>query len=164
MKKTIPFDIKYRPQIESGEYKVQTRCGENVRILDWNIHGDHPIVAEIWEEQDGVVIEESIRVDSFTTFGCAWANPPEDKLQDNLVLVTEEPEPELTEFEQAIQNMMRPYVNLPVDIIRRNASELLDLAKKEIFNDCTGWYLYWGDGKVTYEGSLCIIEEKADKQ
>ena len=32
----IPFDIKYRPQIESGEYKVETRDGKPVRIICWD--------------------------------------------------------------------------------------------------------------------------------
>ena len=34
--KTIPFDIKYRPQIESGEYSVQTKDGAPVRIICWD--------------------------------------------------------------------------------------------------------------------------------
>lgn len=32
----IPFDIKYRPQIESGEYKVETRDGKPARIVCWD--------------------------------------------------------------------------------------------------------------------------------
>ena len=32
----ISFDIKYRPQIESGEYKVETRDGKPVRIICWD--------------------------------------------------------------------------------------------------------------------------------
>lgn len=40
--KTIPFDIKLRPQVQSeenhyqGRYKVQTRGGNDVRILCWD--------------------------------------------------------------------------------------------------------------------------------
>lgn len=37
MKELIPFNIKYRDKIESGEYKVVTRCGYDVRILSWNV-------------------------------------------------------------------------------------------------------------------------------
>ena len=33
----IPFDIKYRPQIESGEYKVETRDGRAARIICWDL-------------------------------------------------------------------------------------------------------------------------------
>lgn len=32
----IPFNIKYRPQIESGEYRVETREGLPVRIICWD--------------------------------------------------------------------------------------------------------------------------------
>ena len=34
----IPFDIKYRPQIENGEYKVVTKDNKNVRIISWDMH------------------------------------------------------------------------------------------------------------------------------
>ena len=40
----IPFDMKYRPQIESGEYKVETRNGKSVRIICWDKQGECPIV------------------------------------------------------------------------------------------------------------------------
>ena len=36
----IPFDIKYRPQIESGEYKVETNFGSPVEIVCWNRRDD----------------------------------------------------------------------------------------------------------------------------
>lgn len=34
----IAFDIKYRPQIESGEYKVVTKDNKKVRIISWDMH------------------------------------------------------------------------------------------------------------------------------
>ena len=34
----IEFNIKYRPQIESGEYKVVTKDNKNVRIISWDMH------------------------------------------------------------------------------------------------------------------------------
>ena len=44
----IPFNIKYRPQIESGEYKVETRDGRPGRIVCWDLNdGDYAIVAVI---------------------------------------------------------------------------------------------------------------------
>ena len=41
------FDIKYRPQIESGEYKVFAHEHEEqeVRIVCWDNKGEYPIVA-----------------------------------------------------------------------------------------------------------------------
>lgn len=47
----IPFNIKYRPQIESGEYKVRTASGKPARIVCWDFKtqlGD-PILALIQE-------------------------------------------------------------------------------------------------------------------
>ncbi len=36
----IPFDIKYRPQIETGEYEVETQDGlHSVRIICWDAAG-----------------------------------------------------------------------------------------------------------------------------
>ena len=32
----IPFNIKYRPQIESGEYKVRTASGNPARVVCWD--------------------------------------------------------------------------------------------------------------------------------
>lgn len=36
----IPFDQKYRPQIESGQYKVETGDGRPVRIICWDAKDD----------------------------------------------------------------------------------------------------------------------------
>jgi len=44
----IPFDIKYRPEIEAGKYLVETRDGREVRIDRWDWpDNDYPIVAHI---------------------------------------------------------------------------------------------------------------------
>ena len=37
----IPFDIKWKPQIESGEYKVETDCKEPVTIIKWDLKNDN---------------------------------------------------------------------------------------------------------------------------
>ena len=48
MKERIPFDIKFRPEIEAGKYLVVTREGRKVGIDRWDWpHGDYPIVAHI---------------------------------------------------------------------------------------------------------------------
>ena len=44
----IPFDIKYRPEIEAGKYLVVTRDGGEVKIDRWDWPDeDYPIVAYI---------------------------------------------------------------------------------------------------------------------
>ena len=49
----IPFDIKYRPEIESGKYLVVTRDDRPVRIVCWDRKGAYPIIGLIkdgWRE------------------------------------------------------------------------------------------------------------------
>lgn len=50
----IPFNIKYRPQIESGEYKVRTASGKPARIVCWDMRTafDNPILALISDSRD----------------------------------------------------------------------------------------------------------------
>ena len=44
----VKFDIKYRPQIESGEAEVVTRDGRAVRIICWDAPSDdYPIVGYV---------------------------------------------------------------------------------------------------------------------
>lgn len=61
----IPFDIKYKPQIESGEYKVYHSNGNTVRILAWDLPGDYPIAAADWPRD----CETDIRVETYTEDG-----------------------------------------------------------------------------------------------
>ena len=43
----IPFDIKYRSEIESGKYLVITREGYSVRIICWEYDPRTPIIATV---------------------------------------------------------------------------------------------------------------------
>ena len=45
--KMLPFDIKYRDKIESGEYQVVSDCGRPVKIYDWNFNDEFPIVCMV---------------------------------------------------------------------------------------------------------------------
>ena len=59
----IPFNIKYRPEIEAGEMKVVNGQGKAVTILKWDMQGNYPILGvvmtnhtnwdgdESWEEE-----------------------------------------------------------------------------------------------------------------
>lgn len=47
----IPFETKYRSQIESGEYKVETRSGLPARIVCWDRNAkDMEIIALVYDE------------------------------------------------------------------------------------------------------------------
>lgn len=90
----IPFDIKYRPQIESGEYKVETRNGSPVRIICWDAKGCRPIIALIHSETDA---EEEVTLQLCTN---GKFSPDGAGTVYDLFIVT--PEPELTDFEQEV--------------------------------------------------------------
>ena len=91
----IPFSIDYRPQIESGEYKVITNDGHNVRIICWDKRtgGVECIVALVSGEQGG---EKTLH---YTKEGYCTSSTDELRKRD-LFIVT--PEKELTPFEKEL--------------------------------------------------------------
>ena len=130
----IPFDIKYRPQIESGEYKVKTRNGESVRIICWDKQGECPIVVLSCVDGDEGVY-------TYHENGHCINN---ESIYD-LFIIT--PEEELTEFEKAVGLVFTDAQLIPRDkdgianihdideFIKKKAAELLAIAKKEILKD-----------------------------
>jgi hypothetical protein len=131
--KKIPFDIRYKAEIESGKYKVQTRDGRDARIICWDKKGKFPVVA-IVKYYCGE--EECF---PFTNTGNYSSCTESDY---DLFILTDEPE--LTPFEQAIEEI---YESCGVKKLRSKdkAKELLDIAKKEILKDMPKWRKY-GNG------------------
>lgn len=125
----IPFDIKFRPQIESGEYKVETRDGRPARIICWDVESvdlNIKIVALIKSENYEVPYY-------FTESGAFWIEEVgEEDSSNDLFIIT--PEPELTEFEKGIKRgfLCAGLEDVPTGIIKDTAKELLELAKKEL--------------------------------
>ena len=123
----INFDVKYRPQIESGEYKVETRGGNPIRILALDLPSDFPIATAEFTKDNRVIVE-SYSVDGWVGYG---------EKENNLFIVT--PEEELTEFEKAIK---RAFIcagcsSVYNGIVKDTASELLALAREELFANDT---------------------------
>lgn len=126
----IPFDITKRPQIESGEYKVEIRDGRPARILCWDKVDEcgQYIVALVQytpEHEDIIsVCEDGIYKG---TYGHGY----------DLFIIT--PGPELNEFEQAVKDLCWKIgmgeVVYKDDIIKKTAAELLDLARKELIEE-----------------------------
>lgn len=127
----IPFDIKFRPQIESGEYKVLLENGHSGRVLAWDLPGDYPIA--IADVDDPCVL-----VATYDNKGRCGIG----KRHNCLFVIT--PEPELTEFEKAIKDLVLAIdegelcelgvfeeENLGAWAVKK-AAELLDLARKEL--------------------------------
>ena len=120
----IPFDIKFRPQIESGEYKVETKSGRPIRVLAWDLPCDFPIATAEFTEDNRVIVE-SYSVDGWVGYG---------EKENNLVIVT--PEPELTEFEKAFDRIAELYHSDKnpdeVACCKEYAAKLLSIARKQL--------------------------------
>lgn len=118
------FDISMRPQIESGEYKVITRDGHPVRILCYDRKGKFNIIALV---DDGYIEIKQ----EYTPDGCLLHDKSEHRL--DLFVIT--PEPEMTEFEKGIYDMMVCRTNeatISEEYARQYSSKLLELARKEL--------------------------------
>ena len=112
----IPFNIKYRPEIEAGKYKV--KVGENeARIVCWDYNGDTTLIVLVKD-----ISEE--RAFLYDTIG-RHKTLVLDKMPD-LELYTDEPE-ELTEFEKAVEAI---YESCGVKELRikEKAAKLLGIA------------------------------------
>jgi len=130
----IPFDIKYRPQIESGEYKVETKDHHPVRIICWNKNtgGLDRIVALVAGDSGQ---EKTLH---YTEKGqCVAAG---DNCNKDLFIVT--PEKELSDFEHRLCEFATYIMNLVwynrglkltnEQIIKGWDEDLLAIAKKEL--------------------------------
>ncbi len=120
----IPFDIKYRPQIESGEYKVVTCDGFPARIICWDspIDKDRPIICIVFDDQI-----EQYKVDGRFDY--------HETTNYDLFIIT--PEPELSEFEKAF--LERVFHQKAEDLdeenrenFREDARCVLELARKQL--------------------------------
>lgn len=124
----IPFDIKYRPQIESGEYKVILDCGVEAEILAWDKPGEYPIVC--MAEKEGAI---PFRTNSN---GIAY-HYPEGSNYSDLFIIT--PEPELTDCQKFISGCLQKYGLLDCGaadrIAKECSAELLDLARKQLVEE-----------------------------
>ena len=127
----IPFDIKYRPQIESGEYRVETQAGCPVRIVCWDMACELPIL--------GLVLLNDEKAEEtavgFTNEGTNLLGEP---LYDKLFIVT--PEEELTEFEKRIRFTIDEvtagrYNADNIEDVKGIAKGLLELAREQFIKD-----------------------------
>ena len=118
--KKIPFDVKYRPEIESGKYSV---CLKNdafiCRVLAWDLPGDYPIAVASYMEED----PNGCAIETYTDSGY-------DGLSEHLFVRTNE----LSEFEQAVKDAIIT-CNSGWDFekdLTDVCDKLLSIAKKEL--------------------------------
>ena len=149
--KRIPFDLQYRSQIESGEYKVVTDMGEPVEIVKWNCRGRCPILAVIddgdtddscFYKADGVSLNG---VDSlFILINESEPNEFEKSLAD--ILMYREYEGS-TETEDDIEKGMIPFITAA----KQYAPRLLEIARKEFVKSDTTDDLTWEDMLIIHK-------------
>ena len=133
------FDIKYRHQIESGEYKVETRDGRPVRVICWDRKGSLPLVVLV-PTKNGDEYSYDYTSDGSYHLGTR-------KSEFDLFIVT--PEPELSEFEKGCIRLYQDGRddgfagdNLSDENLKECSAKLLALARKELCEsgEVTDWY------------------------
>ena len=127
--KTKPFDIKYRPQIESGEYKVVTREDRPVEIKIWGLRGDFPIVGVYYDEKNDR--DTAVQV---TAEGKVSVNSNES-YSDDFFLVKADSKP--TEFEKAFLGIIKDCDDSALrkkyqEYFKESCAILLEAARQEL--------------------------------
>ena len=120
----IPFEISKRPQIESGEYKVETRDGRSVRIICWDKKNvNYPIAALVTKDDHEYFYD-------YTRKGELHVS--EEGIYD-LFIVT--PEPEMSEFEKRLQEVLFEHATTnssAEEKAHQYSAELLSFAKQQL--------------------------------
>lgn len=123
----VPFDIKYRKQIESGIYKVFTRDKQPARIICWD--------GELYEnEQIVAIIDECVE-----TFNINGRYCDEESDFDLFVEILDD-DAEYTEFESEVLKLCKSYktnnmdLESEVDFIKAGAGRLLSLIPRPRIN------------------------------
>lgn len=157
----LNFDIKYRPQIESGEYKVETKDGRQARIISWDKNGFE--CTEIVVLVTCATGTENCNI--YTDKGLLRSNPYQENAK--LFLITSEPE--LSEFEYAMLRYVQDAAHAAdddelVEITKKHSTELLDIAKKEALKGLPRWRHAFticleGNGKPTNQ-EYCYYSPK----
>lgn len=121
----IPFNIKYRPQIESGEYKVEVAEGYSVHIVYWDAKRENGacICGFMGKEEDEPYF--------WQPNGSWWSDGTQSPL--DLLIVTPE---KLTPFEQSLKDRFF-FGELAIETqeLKEIASELLSLAREQLVKD-----------------------------
>lgn len=105
----IKFDIKYRPQIECGKYKVINYEGKPVIIERWDLEGNYPILVILPTIQTDYECEERWVEDRpfvYSIEGICPDKAPRDKYYQLYIDTGDK----LTESERMLYNMINDHV------------------------------------------------------
>lgn len=127
----IPFNIKYRPQIESGEYKVVTTKKQSVRIICWDRSTTYWKIVALVLAPDGKTENPfTYDVNGNESDGCLHNH------ELDLFIIT--PGPELSEFEKALEVFLMNADSSEETFheeVKKHAAELLSLARDQFIKD-----------------------------
>lgn len=127
----IPFSIAYRPQIESGEYRVVTREDRPVEIIKWDLKGEFPVVGVYYDEKN-----ERETVVQVTRKGLCSIRPCDEYCDDFFIIIDKQ---ELTEFEYAVQEIFYKGREDNIDLLKITSGTLLKVARKQLEKDIPKW-------------------------
>lgn len=135
------FDIRYRPEIESGEMKVITGKGKPVTIIKWDMVGRCPILGctmvskcnwdgdESWEEERPIAFDLKGNPDGYV---------PSDNM--NLYLLMETPA--TTAFEEELSTMIdysRNHAKANTDVVDIFKDRIFEAARLEVIKGLPHW-------------------------
>lgn len=132
------FNINFRPEIEAGKFKVVTADGRPVTIQRWDMKGNYPILACTMVKQcnwEGDESWDEERPFAYDKDGHAAGTAPADKLE--LFLISEDPE--LTEFEYAVQEIFYKGRETDIDLLKITSDTLLKVARKQLTAELPHW-------------------------
>ena len=137
----IPFNLKYRPEIESGEMKVVNGRGKPVTILKWDMQGNYPILGIVMTNQinyEGDESWEEERPFAYNDEGRAAGSAPSEK-KELYILIDG---PDTSAFESELCTMLeyarkhsKPDTNV-VDIFK---DRIFEYARRNIMDSLPKW-------------------------
>lgn len=127
----IPFDIKYRKEIESGEYQLMSG-DKKARIICWDARGYEVTHIVALVGNDGQP-ENILR---FYKNGELISDSSRQRTKD-LYIITSPNEDNFTDFETKLYAVCKAssFITFNCNTIKKWAAELLELAKKEIMGE-----------------------------
>ena len=144
----IPFDIKHRPEVESGKYSVQSEEHLPIRIASWDVKPSKDSPRTILALVEMPTGEEQPRL--YYIDGKYNRGIRSDK---DLYLVDSRKEP--TSFENAMLRYLQDAANRKddesiIEATKEHSPELLDIALKEFTGKAVEWLrknagMYWYD-------------------
>lgn len=134
--RTIPFNIKYRPEIEAGEMKVVNGQGKAVTILKWDMQGHYPILGVTMTEQTNYEGDESWEEErpfAYSVEGRPSRYIPAEKKE--LYLLVEGPD--MSALEKELASMLdyaKNHAKQNADIVSIFRDRIFDCVRNEMAN------------------------------